>query len=133
MNSNNQKSTDDLPGDSEASSNEQDSEVFISPLVGIKADTDETFDDIVSNSDTPRNQELSNLKQKALEQLTPLVDNLEQSPDQYFRTLMMIIQETGNTAMLDRAYETVLKFDDDKERAQALLTIANEISYLMSK
>ncbi|MCY3804567.1 MAG: hypothetical protein OXF85_01730 [Candidatus Saccharibacteria bacterium] len=133
MNLNNQKSAVDLPDELDVATEDSNTEDSISPLAGIKPDTDKTFDRIVSNSETPKNQELSNLKQKALEQLVPLVDNLEQSPDQYFRTLMMIIQETGNTTMLDRAYETVLKFDDDKERAQALLTIANEISYLMSK
>ena len=79
------------------------------------------------------NQNLLDIKQQALSQLSPLVDNLEQSPEQHFRTLMMIIQETDNAEMLDKAYATALQLKDPKERAQALLAVANEINYFTSK
>ena len=79
------------------------------------------------------NQSLLDIKQQALSQLSPLVDNLEQSPEQHFRTLMMIIQETDNSEMIDKAYATALQLKDPKERAQALLAVANEINYFTSK
>ena len=80
-----------------------------------------------------QNQALLDIKHKALSKLGDLVDNLEHSPEQHFQTLMMIIQETDNIQMIDKAYETALQFKDAKERAQALLAIANEINYFTSK
>ena len=79
------------------------------------------------------NQNLLSIKQQALSQLSSLVDNLEQSPEQHFRTLMMIIQETDNVDMIDKAYAAALLLKDPKEKAQAMLAIANEINYFTSK
>lgn len=82
-----------------------------------------------------QNQGLLDIKHQALEKLGEegLVDNLDQAPEQHFQTLMMIIQETDNMAMIDKAYATALQLKDAKERAQALLAIANEITYFTSK
>lgn len=101
------------------------------------------FSDVSSKADlntlaksalgSSQNQSLVNIKQQALEKLGPLVDNLEQSPEQHFRTLMMIIQETDNVDLLDKAYATALQLKDAKERAQALLAVANEINYFTSQ
>ena len=79
-----------------------------------------------------QNQSLLNIRQQALEQLSELVDNLEQSPEEHFETLMTIIQETDNAEMIDKAYATALKLKDAKERAQALLVITEEIKYFTS-
>ena len=80
-----------------------------------------------------QNQALLDIRHKALEKLSNLVDNLEHPPEQHFQTLMMIIQETDNMGMIDKAYATALQLKDAKERAQALLAIANEINYFTSK
>ena len=82
-----------------------------------------------------QNQGLLDIRHQALEKLGEegLVDNLDHSPEQHFQTLMMIIQETDNMAMIDKAYATALQLKDAKERAQALLAIANEITYFTSK
>ena len=86
-----------------------------------------------STSSSGQNQALLDIKHKALSKLSDLVDNLEHSPEQHFQTLMMIIQETDNIQMMDKAYATALQFKDAKEKAQALLAIANEINYFTSK
>ncbi len=69
------------------------------------------------------------LKQQALGQLTPLVDHLEQSPEEKFRTTMMMIQSTDNHSLLNDAYQAAQAISDDKTRAQALLDVINEINY----
>jgi hypothetical protein len=69
------------------------------------------------------------LKQQALGELTPLVDHLDQSPEEKFRTTMMMIQSTDNQALLKEAYAAAQTITDDKIRAQALLDIINEINY----
>ncbi len=80
-------------------------------------------------SGAPHNNDLIDLKQQALSKLSPLVDKLNQSPDDKFRTLMMMIQASDNQRLVHQAYETALQIHDEKERAQALLDIINEINY----
>jgi hypothetical protein len=73
--------------------------------------------------------ELLDIKQMALQQLTPLVDHLDQSPEDKFRTTMMMIQAADNQALIRMAYDTAKEIKDDKARAQALLDVVNEINY----
>ncbi|MGB4800338.1 MAG: hypothetical protein WBP03_02375 [Candidatus Saccharimonadales bacterium] len=82
-----------------------------------------------SAADTPKEDDLLSLKQQALEQLTPLVHQLDQTPEERFRTTMMMIQSTDNQALIKNAYEAAQSITDDKVRAQALLDVINEINY----
>lgn len=75
------------------------------------------------------NDTLLQLKQQVLTQLSPLVSHLDQSPEEKFRTTMMLIQSTDNQALLQDAYDAAQKISDDKARAQALLDVVNEINY----
>ena len=72
---------------------------------------------------------LIRLKQQALDNLAPLVDKLEQPPDERFKTLMMMIQASDDPTYLNEAYSAASQIKDEKERAQALLDIVNEINY----
>ncbi len=82
-------------------------------------------DDLLDNKDN----DLLDIKQKALQHLSPLVGHLEQSPEEKFRTLMMMIQASDDQSLLSEAYEAAEKITDEKDRAQALLDIVNEINY----
>lgn len=73
--------------------------------------------------------ELLSIKQQALQQLSPLVGHLEQSPEEKFRTTMMMIQASDNQGLIKEAYAAAQEIDDEKTRAQALLDIVNEINY----
>jgi hypothetical protein len=75
------------------------------------------------------NDDLLGIKQSALTQLTPLVDHLEQTPEEKFRTTMMMIQASDNKALIKDAYEAAQNIVDEKVKAQALLDIVNEINY----
>lgn len=77
----------------------------------------------------PSADDLLGLKQQALQQLTPLVGHLEQTPLEKFRTTMMLIQASDNQALLKDAYDAANAIQDDKTRAQALLDVVNEINY----
>jgi hypothetical protein len=72
---------------------------------------------------------LLDIKQQALQQLTPLVGHLEQTPEEKFRTTMMMIQAADNQELIPVAYEAAGQITDEKVRAQALLDIVNEINY----
>lgn len=77
--------------------------------------------------------DLEKIKRDALEQLSPLVSKLDQSPEDKYKTLMMMIQNTDNKDLLGDAYESAKNIDDEKVRAEALLNIVNEINYFNQK
>jgi hypothetical protein len=72
---------------------------------------------------------LMDIKQQALQKLQPLVNHLEQSPEEKFKTTMMLIQANDNSSLVKQAYEAANQITDEKARAQALLDVVNEINY----
>jgi hypothetical protein len=72
---------------------------------------------------------LLNIKQQALQQLSPLVGHLDQTPEEKFRTTMMMIQASDDQSLIDTAYDAAKQIPDEKTRAQALLDVVNEINY----
>ncbi|MEO8784779.1 MAG: hypothetical protein ABI221_00385 [Candidatus Saccharimonadales bacterium] len=108
------------------------------PLLSQTATADEpdapvatatTSDDDQETSLPPVDDDLIELKKQSLEELAPLVDHLDQTPEEKFRTTMMMIQATDNSSLIKDAHSAALKISDDKIRAQALLDIINEINY----
>lgn len=85
--------------------------------------------DTTDTSTPAADSNLLDLKQQALSQLSPLVGHLDQSPEEKFRTTMMMIQSTDNQSLLQAAYEAANAIPDEKARAQALLDVVNEINY----
>ncbi len=73
--------------------------------------------------------ELLSIKQQALQQLSPLVGHLDQSPEEKFRTTMMLIQAADNDKLIPQAYQAAQAITNEKARAQALLDVVNEINY----
>lgn len=73
--------------------------------------------------------QLLDIKQQALQQLSPLIGHLDQSPEEKFRTTMMMIQAADNDKLIPQAYEAAKAIPDEKARAQALLDVVNEINY----
>ena len=78
-------------------------------------------------------EELITIKQEALQSLKPLVGHLEQTPEERFRTTMMMIQAADDQSLIPEAYEAAKSIEDDKVRAQALLDVVNEINYFTAQ
>jgi hypothetical protein len=76
---------------------------------------------------------LVGLKTQALNSLAPLVGHLDQTPEEKFKTTMMLIQASDNSQLVSDAYEIANKIPDEKIRAQALLDVVNEINYFTQK
>lgn len=76
---------------------------------------------------------LDPIKKEALQKLEPLVSELDLQPAEKYRALMMIIQATDNKDLVAEAYQAANKIEDSKTRAQALLSIINEIDYFKSR
>jgi len=77
--------------------------------------------------------ELLEVKKSALQELSPLLDELDQPPDEKLNILMMTIQATDDQTLLPQALETAKKIEDKKARAEAMLDIIQEINYFTKK
>lgn len=77
--------------------------------------------------------DLASLKQQALSQLTPIVGHLDQTPEEKFRTTMMMIQASDDQSLIRSAYDAAQAITDEKTKAQALLDVINEINYFSQK
>lgn len=84
-------------------------------------------------SPVQNNDALVILKEQALNNLAPLVNHLEQTPEEKFKTTMMLIQASDNSGLVKEAYEAANQITDEKIRAQALLDVINEINYFTQK
>lgn len=123
-----------LPNDDDAASD------FIMTDAPMSSEPVATHDDhsVVSSPVAPSGNaapksenadELLQIKQEAMNALSPLLDHLDQSPKDKFRTTMMMIQASDNDKLIPIAYEAAKAIEDEKERAQALLDVVNEINY----
>lgn len=77
--------------------------------------------------------DLAGLKQDALRELRPLVEHLDQTPEEKFKTTLMLIQASDDQSLLKTAYEAARQIGNEEERARALLDIVNEINYFSQR
>lgn len=102
-----------------------------SPKEEAPSDNDYSSQDDDDTVASPADSTLVELKKKSLEELVPLVDKLDQTPDEKFRTTMMMLQATDDSSLLQKAHDAAANLPDEKDRAQALLDVVNEINYFM--
>jgi len=79
--------------------------------------------------DSKPSDELEDIKRDALSKLSPLVEKLDQSPEEKYRTLMLLIQSSDNRSLIKSAYEAACQIEDEDKKAEALLGVVNEIEY----
>lgn len=84
-------------------------------------------------ADAAAPDELIGIKQDALQNLRPLIDHLDQVPEEKFRTTMMMIQASDDQSLIPQAYDAAKQISDEKARAQALLDVVNEINYFTAQ
>lgn len=94
------------------------------------ADSSNSDDDEDKPKDSPpADDNLLKIKQQALGQLTPMLAHLDQSPEEKFRTYMMMIQANDDQSLINDAYKAAQQITDEKAKAHALLDVVNEINY----
>lgn len=91
--------------------------------------TDNTDLSTSTDSNIGGSDDLMSIKKDALQNLTPLLGQLDQSAEEKFRTTMMLIQASDDQSLIQTAYAAAKEIEDEKVRAQALLDIVNEINY----
>lgn len=88
-------------------------------------------DNVPAFKETPA--ELMEVKKSALQELSPLLDELDQSADEKLNILMMTIQATDDQSLLPQALKIAKQIEDKKLRAEAMLDIIQEINYFTKK
>jgi hypothetical protein len=73
---------------------------------------------------------LESIKSDALNELRPLVDKLNVSPEEKFDTYLLLIRSTDDSSLIGPAHEAARAISDEARRAQALLDVIKEIDYL---
>lgn len=73
---------------------------------------------------------LESIKNDALNELRPLVDKLNVSPQEKFDTYLLLIRSTDDTSLISPAFTAARGITDEAAKAQALLDIVKEIDYL---
>ncbi len=127
------------PADDQAVANNQNWQhpgAPIDPAQPVAPTAPTTLADADLPAVTPKNDnqpnaanDLIDIKQRALSELSPLVNHLDQSPEDKFRTMLMMIQASDDQSLIKSAYETAQSISNEKARAKALLDIINEINY----
>lgn len=75
-------------------------------------------------------EDLSTIKQDALNELRPLVDKLNVQPEEKFDTYLLLLRSTDDKTLIGPAHDAARSIPDEARRAQALLDIIKEIDYL---
>ncbi len=76
--------------------------------------------------------ELDSVKNSALEQLRPLIEKLDLEPADKFDKYLMMLRASDDPALIKPAFDAAQSIEGEKEKAQALLDIINEINYITS-
>lgn len=95
-----------------------------------KDDTDSSAVDDLAQTGSGNFTELQDIKVQALRDLGPLVEHIDQDPEERFNTLIMMIRSSDDERLIKPAFEAAKSIPDDKKRADALLDVINEINYL---
>lgn len=77
--------------------------------------------------------DLQEIKREAVTELRPLVDKLDLAPADKFDVLLLLIRTTNDSSLIAKAHETARQIPDENRRAQALLSIIQEVDYFSQK
>ncbi len=101
------------------------------PVISYTPDNNDSSDDLVAATPAvaANDAELIEIRKKALDELSPLLDKLDLPAEEKFRTIMMMVQASDDESLVKLAYQAAHSIEDEKVRAQALLDIVNEINY----
>ena len=93
---------------------------------GLSSDADAHLPDEGSGD----SGELDGVKKSALEQLRPLIEKLDLEPADKFDKYLMMLRASDDPALIKPAFDAAQGISGEKEKAQALLDIINEINYI---
>lgn len=81
----------------------------------------------ISSNFAPTTLSMHQVKEAALRDLVPLLDNLNMSPTQKFNIYRNVFEELRDYTVLERVYRAASEIENDTERAEALLYLVESI------
>lgn len=78
-------------------------------------------------------KDLGALKQEALHELSPLIGQLDLSPDEKYATAKMVYEETNDQALLTAVYDAAKDLPEDKAKAEAIYDVIKKINEFNSR
>lgn len=100
------------------------------PVVPEPAAVESVVPPVVAPLSSPLGDDLTSVKQEALNELRPLVDKLDVAPEEKFDTYLLLLRSTDDKELIAPAHEAAKAIADEARRAQALLDIIKEIDFL---
>ncbi len=76
---------------------------------------------------------IEQIKLSALQQLRPLMQHIELTPEEKFEKYLMMLRASDDQDLIQPTYEAAQMISSEKLKAQALLDVINEINYLTSQ
>lgn len=76
---------------------------------------------------------IEQIKISALQQLRPLMQHIELTPEEKFEKYLMMLRASDDQDLIQPTYEAAQMIGSEKLKAQALLDVINEINYLTSQ
>lgn len=89
----------------------------------------EPDDSINNNAPAPNSANLESIKKEALQELVPLVDSMDVSPERKFEVIMSAVRVDFSEELLRKALEAAKGISDSAEKATALIDIVNEANF----
>ncbi len=74
--------------------------------------------------------DLDDVKKDALTALRPLIEKLDLEPADKFEKYLMMLRASDDPTLIKPAYNAAVAIEGEKEKAQALLDVINEINYI---
>jgi hypothetical protein len=106
----------------------QDDEVeYSTPPASI----DHTQDPVGASASSTNS--IEQIKISALQQLRPLMQHIELTPEEKFEKYLMMLRASDDPELIQPTYEAAQMISSEKLKAQALLDVINEINYLTSQ
>lgn len=82
------------------------------------------------SSGSGANGDLEEVKKSALDQLRPLIEKLDLTPEDKFDKYLMMLRASDDPTLIKPAFKAAEGITGEKEKAQAMLDIINEINYI---
>lgn len=86
-----------------------------------------------SDSSAGSEDSIEQIKVSALQQLRPLMQHIELSPEEKFEKYLMMLRASDDIGLIEPTYQAAQQISSEKLKAQALLDVINEINYLTSQ
>jgi hypothetical protein len=92
---------------------------------------DENTDSNGSENPTAQNDQLEDVKKRAMHALTPLIADIkDMDPERKFDICLSAMRYTDNKELANVALNAALEISEDGTKAEALVELINEINYL---